>query len=72
MPPFALDAASVSRPRWHGRRRGARFLVSADRPRHVDFFVRNWAHGGIYVQAARVGLVPGTSVPPYPAGPTTR
>jgi len=23
--------------------------VSADRPRHVDFFVKNWARGGVYV-----------------------
>ena len=30
-------------------RRGARSLVSADRPSHVDFSVKNWARGGVYV-----------------------
>ena len=30
-------------------RRGARSLDSADRPRHVDFSVKDWARDGVYV-----------------------
>ena len=41
--------ARPRRPRWHGHRRGARSLVSADRARHVDFFVKDWVRGGVYV-----------------------